>query len=342
MQPSSLIFVAVVGIWAAFLVQHWVRRREDLATARSLDRFSEAMRVLDRRPVVAAPTPRPSLAMREATERHDAPSSPRPIGNAPASPLIARSSQRASVPVPARIDSVAAAPVGRPMARRRPMSGPMARRSIPRRAMMIRRAWALLGLLALVAVPVTSVLALTDVIARWVPLLPMAALVLAVGALRMAAVRERTSRHTGAQLARARSASATQARPGTRVPKSATTAGLTAEAVATPIPEMPDTQGIPDEHERVAPSAPQIAPVRPAVVAFADFGVDPTTLELSHAGLGMPWSPVAVPPPTYTLKDKAPVLPPVAAAEMTTSDVSGDVSDDEASLDVPVRRAVGD
>ncbi|MBK8867191.1 MAG: hypothetical protein IPN45_03770 [Actinomycetales bacterium] len=35
MQPSSLIFVAVVGIWAAFLVQHWVRRREDLATARS-------------------------------------------------------------------------------------------------------------------------------------------------------------------------------------------------------------------------------------------------------------------------------------------------------------------
>ena len=53
MQPSSLIFVAVIGIWAAFLVQHWVRRREDLATARSLDRFSEAMRVLQRSPVVA-------------------------------------------------------------------------------------------------------------------------------------------------------------------------------------------------------------------------------------------------------------------------------------------------
>ncbi len=342
MQPSSLIFVAVIGIWAAFLVQHWVRRREDLATARSLDRFSEAMRVLQRSPVVAAPTPRPSLAIREATEGHDAPLSRWPVGSAPASPLIARSSQRASAPVDAHSDPLAAAPVSRPGALRRPMSRSVPRRSVPRRAMMIRRAWALLGLLALVAVPVAWVLALTDVLARWVPLLPIAALVLAVGALRMAAVRERTSRHTGAQLARARSASAsTQARPRARVPHSATAARAAAEAVATPIPEMPDTQGIPDEHERVSPSAPQIVPARPAVVAFAGFGVDPATVELSHAGLGMPWSPVAVPPPTYTLKDKAPALPPVALAEVSTSDVASDVSD-EVSLDVPVRRAVGD
>lgn len=49
MQPSSLIFLVLIGIWAAYLLQHWVRRREHLATARSVDRFSDAMRVLKRR-----------------------------------------------------------------------------------------------------------------------------------------------------------------------------------------------------------------------------------------------------------------------------------------------------
>lgn len=47
MQSSSLIFVVVVAIWAAYLVQYWVRRRDHLATVRSVDRFSAAMRVLD-------------------------------------------------------------------------------------------------------------------------------------------------------------------------------------------------------------------------------------------------------------------------------------------------------
>ena len=48
-QPSSLIFLVLIAIWAAYLLQHWVRRREHLATARSVDRFSDAMRVLERR-----------------------------------------------------------------------------------------------------------------------------------------------------------------------------------------------------------------------------------------------------------------------------------------------------
>ena len=63
MQPSSLIFLAVIAIWGAFLVQYWVRRREDVATARSADRFSEAMHVLERRPVLAAADPRPPFAV---------------------------------------------------------------------------------------------------------------------------------------------------------------------------------------------------------------------------------------------------------------------------------------
>ncbi|MDE9364249.1 hypothetical protein PZ938_01395 [Luteipulveratus sp. YIM 133132] len=53
MRSSSLIFLVIVIIWAAYLLQHWVRRRDYLATARSVDRFSEGIRVLERRPTAA-------------------------------------------------------------------------------------------------------------------------------------------------------------------------------------------------------------------------------------------------------------------------------------------------
>jgi hypothetical protein len=61
-QPSGLVFLVIIAIWAAYLLQHWVRRREHLATARSVDRFSEAMHVLERRttlPQLDLPAPRP-------------------------------------------------------------------------------------------------------------------------------------------------------------------------------------------------------------------------------------------------------------------------------------------
>lgn len=48
-MPNSLIFVVILAVWAAYLIQHWIRRRDHVATARSVDRFSEAMRVLERR-----------------------------------------------------------------------------------------------------------------------------------------------------------------------------------------------------------------------------------------------------------------------------------------------------
>ncbi|MFK5633335.1 MULTISPECIES: hypothetical protein [unclassified Ornithinimicrobium] len=61
---SSLIFVVILAVWAVYLVQHWIRRREHLATARSVDRFSESMRVLERRRTLQrpqiAPAPAPS------------------------------------------------------------------------------------------------------------------------------------------------------------------------------------------------------------------------------------------------------------------------------------------
>ena len=62
MDPSSLIFVVIIAIWAAYLLGHWVRRRDQLATARSIDRFSDAMRVLERRAPVPAVRIAPSRA----------------------------------------------------------------------------------------------------------------------------------------------------------------------------------------------------------------------------------------------------------------------------------------
>uniref|UniRef100_UPI001E31B991 hypothetical protein n=1 Tax=Ornithinicoccus halotolerans TaxID=1748220 RepID=UPI001E31B991 len=53
MPASSLIFVVIIAVWAAFLLQHWIRRRDHVATAKSVDRFSEAMRVLERRQSLA-------------------------------------------------------------------------------------------------------------------------------------------------------------------------------------------------------------------------------------------------------------------------------------------------
>ena len=49
MQPSSLILLAIVVVWAAYLVPQWVRRRDEMSQSRAGDRFSGGLRVLKRR-----------------------------------------------------------------------------------------------------------------------------------------------------------------------------------------------------------------------------------------------------------------------------------------------------
>ncbi len=59
MQPSSVIFLALIAVWAAYFLVYWVRRREHLATARTVDDLSASMRVLQRgAPAVLPETPR--------------------------------------------------------------------------------------------------------------------------------------------------------------------------------------------------------------------------------------------------------------------------------------------
>jgi hypothetical protein len=62
-DPSSLVFLAIVGVWAAYLVPTWVRRRVHLAQSRARDRFSAGARVLHRRRVPRATAHRSTTAV---------------------------------------------------------------------------------------------------------------------------------------------------------------------------------------------------------------------------------------------------------------------------------------
>jgi hypothetical protein len=53
-QPSSLVFMAIVAVWALYVVRSLVRRRVMLAESRTADRFSAGLRVLARRSRSAA------------------------------------------------------------------------------------------------------------------------------------------------------------------------------------------------------------------------------------------------------------------------------------------------
>jgi hypothetical protein len=208
-QLSSLIFLVIVAIWVAYLVQHWVRRREHLATARSVDKFSEAMRVLERRnplPTTAlAQGPRPSSTSArdsrpEVVVKHAGVSSPlhaRPRGAAPLPPAH---------PVPL----VELAPHRTPA------------------QLVLRRARAIFFLASLAAVPVTLALSIASVL-TWLSLgVAVVALVTSVVWLRVAAIREQQARKAQRvqkrRLEEARSRVAATARPTRTVPAAAATA----------------------------------------------------------------------------------------------------------------------
>ncbi|HPB71355.1 MAG TPA: hypothetical protein PLX71_00085 [Phycicoccus sp.] len=56
MQASSLVFVVIVGVWSAYFLHHWARRREHLATAHTVDALRDTMRVLAVRDVIQQAT----------------------------------------------------------------------------------------------------------------------------------------------------------------------------------------------------------------------------------------------------------------------------------------------
>ena len=172
MQPSSLIFVVIAGVWAAFLVQHWIRRREHIATARSVDAFSETLRVLkvrDHGPEVDLDgPPRKSYAVS-------------PTKAVRPQVTVKRAETLLSRPLP-ETDPAHEWEPGE-------SAGPAAYLLIPDRA--TRGLTFLTGLLGTV---VFAVLSLTGVLVAWAPLVPLA---LALGGflwVRQAALSARAAR----------------------------------------------------------------------------------------------------------------------------------------------------
>ncbi|NLT53635.1 MAG: hypothetical protein GXX79_03500 [Actinomycetales bacterium] len=282
MGPSSLVFVAIVVVWAAYLVPHWARRRESLAQGRTRDRFSEQARVLDRR----------QGGGRTHTDR---PSS------LPLHRAVAVSPAGVDTPIPVRRPATHAHR-GRRRSPSRPPARPPARPGPPRRApsrTAARRRAAVLLLLTGVSGLLWILAAVTSL--TWRAALPTTVLLgLDVVLLRMAARERAAARAREAAAARRRAASARVCRGPDRAPVAGSRA-VSDEASGMPTAEIP---------------------------VVIDDGT---------------WTPVPVPPPTYTLKPPAPrpSLPAPEVQEVHARSVHEQVAEADLLPDAAVSSAAG-
>jgi hypothetical protein len=282
-QPSSLVFLVLIGIWAAYLLQHWVRRREHLATARSVDRFSDAMRVLERRAAL------PELELSALPPRSYAVSPARPSRP---EVVVKRSQTPAPKAPPAPTTAV------RPTRIFHVLAGVSARR--------------LRGLTLLVSLSVAVVavsLTLFSVLPWWSVPVVVAILVADIAWLRRVALSERLDRN--GVLAGG------LAEPEPEIdfefaPESESVVAAPMAAPETDVsPETVQTDVSPETVEF------EIAEFETAEFETAGFEtVEPSELPADADPSG--WAPVPVPPPTYTLKAMAvPPVPPVPPVPVT-------------------------
>ncbi|GGK81574.1 hypothetical protein [Ornithinimicrobium pekingense] len=288
---SSLVFVVILAVWAVYLVQHWVRRRDHLATARSVDRFSEAMRVLERRR---------SLPVPEA----DAPRS------YAASPLRPARPGRPEVVVKHARTAHGATAVG---------PSPAQRRS--RWAARLRASGLLAGWVAMAAL---TGLSMAGVLPRWAALLGVALCGLSVALVRWSVARQRSARRRARTAGRpaaprrtapARPAAVTVERPVADAGRPSQDGHeFTAQSVAATLrttsrgrPARPAASATPELYDLHAVEASLVdAGARAAVAPAAPVphGAEADQQAPAPAEDGT-WHPVPVPPPTYTLKAKA-------------------------------------
>lgn len=351
------MFVAVLAIWAAYLLQHWVRRREYLATARSVDRYSEAMRVLERRtPVLtndAAPRQHPALLSRPQVTV--VPASAEPAVRTPGDPVV--TSAKTQTPAVGLSRGVARAVK---VARMRPRSVPAPVRGLA-------------FLVALVGLPVLLVLSVLGRTPWSAVLLDVVALGLVVVWLRRAAVARRKARRGGAATrSAARPAARPAAMPATRPAAMPAARPVQKQAANRPRAGSPARSARPSNPSRSsrtsrparqapaasqAPAAPEARPAQGAPLGstteqVAAAGPDPARRQalIDEATQPIPvadlpqetpaagtWSPVYVPPPTYTLKDMA-HRPPPAPIEEPVEQI--EVEPEVQRLADAVRRAV--
>lgn len=329
---SSLIFVVIVAIWAAYLVQHWARRREDAAATRSVEGFSEAMRVLEKRPALPTPalsTPRPhSYAVKPASTGRPTVDVKRavPAGTSRRhSPLVARRSDERVLasstvasgsssdlsqtdhdiaPYSAEVDRMPESARPTSHADRRP-----ARPTAPARVPLAqRRLRAALLLVAVAWLPVSVVLTVTDVL-MWISI-PFAVLTVAAVLVWLRAEaqadRLRSSSDAGDQ----------RARGGRRGRRHSRSYDAHDAAHHVPLLSSDDTQVIrstataaPSEVVAVSQESQTVVAqhVEPGVfdVQAPITGEVPVAVAAVEQPAEGSWSPVPVPRPTYSLKAKA-------------------------------------
>ncbi len=293
MSPSSLIFLIIPAMWVTYLVLYAARRREHLATARNVDRFSTEMRVLQRRvvpvptsaegdvPLVSTPS-RPNLLIAAPRD----PSALAWLGDDSLLGNAAELARRAASGGSRRTQVVVQATRGAAS-----MATTVSHRSRRFRSTVLL---ALAGML-LLSVP----LVLVGALPAWVPVLLFGGSITcllwvrrAVVAEQAAVARRRTAvRHHRRLAAERAAAAAREARP------------------AAPILPVAQEYAEPGEI-RVSDQADLTAPVvaAPTPAPF-DLLADPDG-----------WEPMPVPPPTYTLKARAdhPLPEPLSVPEPKT------------------------
>ena len=320
-SPSSLIFVLLLGVWAAYFVNYLVRRRDHLSTARSVDQFSSAMRVLD---------------------RHDSAAPSTPVAAEPAGPraYAVHPARSASAGSPVVTERVAPGAASRPVRSVRPQISPS------------RRVRGITLLAVAAALLISLPLALFSVLAAWAPLVPLAALGASVAwvrsGVRAQASLTRAHRRRQAELARLRTTApvavpaARRGATATRPSPAATTAtaadvatGATASAPVEPV--------VPAVVASV--EAPAVEPAAVvALVAVAPLATQPAAEVmvpiLDEDDMPLTWDPVPVPRPTYTMKAMAPRAE-VEPAEVTPTPAPVERQSESESPVYDGRRAAG-
>ncbi|WP_299445666.1 hypothetical protein [uncultured Phycicoccus sp.] len=354
-SPSSLIFIVLLGVWAAYFVQYWIRRRDHLATARSVEQFSAAMRVLERR----SPIPRTDLSD----------PAPRSWSVHPARPV--RPQVVVKRAVPAEMPSpMSPRPAGRPVPETaRPAARPAAAPAAVRPSRRVRASVFVLAVLGSLA---TAGLAGLSLVPPWAPLVAVGGLVLALAWVRAGVRAERAARaarrRRAVQEARRRAAAVPgSAAPGRRgAGAGSATAGRSradGELVA-PVEVMASSSSdgsaadVDADRGEVAEAASRadaavqrdaVEPVASEPVAVEPVAVEPEpepepVIEYVHLvdedDIPLTWDPVPVPRPTYTMKAKA-ERPEVAPADVTPTPAPGHAALRLREDEVDERRVAG-
>lgn len=301
MQPSSLVFLVIIGMWAVFLAQYWVRRRDHIATARSVDALSETMRVLQRRETSTGPSShagrsyaasssragRTGSAIRASVGRAGRSATSAAGAAVGAAAAAAGSAGAATVETATREDTVATVATVDTVGAG--LRGTAEQRAIAMRPPRVVRGLTLLTGLA--GTLVVSVLTALGVLLSWAPLIPLTVALAGFFWLRSGVQGEITAR---------------------RAARDATRAG-TVSAGSVPVagePEVVAREAVPTSSAvAVEPSRGEDAPSVAADGVEGPSAVQPdpdpdrlAPLEVDEDDIPLTWDPVPVPRPTYTMK----------------------------------------